>query len=49
VLKSVFDVHPDIDLVIQLQTFDQKITALEKEVASLPKQIAALEKLWRHF
>jgi predicted nucleic acid-binding Zn-ribbon protein len=36
--------HPDIDLVIQLQTFDQKITALEKEVASLPKQIAALEK-----
>lgn len=36
--------HPDIHLVIQLQTFDQKITALEKEVASLPKQIAALEK-----
>jgi predicted nucleic acid-binding Zn-ribbon protein len=36
--------HPDIDLVIQLQTFDQKITALEKEIASLPKQIAALEK-----
>jgi uncharacterized protein len=36
--------HPDIDLVIQLQTFDQKITALEKEIASLPKQLAALEK-----
>ncbi|HXP84525.1 MAG TPA: C4-type zinc ribbon domain-containing protein [Bryobacteraceae bacterium] len=36
--------HPDIDLVIQLQTLDQKITALEKEIASLPKQLAALEK-----
>jgi hypothetical protein len=36
--------HPDIGLVIQLQAFDQKITALEKEIASLPKQLAALEK-----
>jgi predicted nucleic acid-binding Zn-ribbon protein len=36
--------HPDIHLVIQLQTFDQKIAALEKEVALLPKQIAAIEK-----
>jgi uncharacterized protein len=44
VLKSRIDMHPDIDLVIQLQTFDQKITALEKEIASLPKQLAALEK-----
>ena len=36
--------HPDIHLVIQLQTFDQNIAALEKEVALLPKQIATLEK-----
>jgi predicted nucleic acid-binding Zn-ribbon protein len=36
--------HPDIHLVIQLQTLDQKIAALEKEIASLPRQIGALEK-----
>src|SRR5579871_1647016 len=44
VLESEIDMHPDIHLVIQLQTLDQKIAALEKEIASLPKQIAALEK-----
>ncbi len=36
--------HPDTHLVIQLQNFDQKITALEKEVAAFPKHIAAIEK-----
>jgi predicted nucleic acid-binding Zn-ribbon protein len=36
--------HPDIHLVIQLQTLDQNIAALEKEVAALPKHIAAIEK-----
>src|SRR5579872_5980865 len=36
--------HPDIHLVIQLQSLDQNIAALEKEVAALPKHIAALEK-----
>jgi uncharacterized protein len=44
VLKSKIDMHPDIHLVIQLQTLDQKITGLEKEIASLPKQLGALEK-----
>ena len=43
-LKSELSMHPDIGLVIRLQTLDQKIAELEKEVASLPKQIAALEK-----
>jgi predicted nucleic acid-binding Zn-ribbon protein len=36
--------HPDTHLVIQLQSFDQKIAALEKEIAALPKHIAAIEK-----
>src|SRR5215467_4047512 len=36
--------HPDIHLVIQLQSQDEKIAALEKEVALLPKQVAAIEK-----
>jgi|SRR5579883_60144 predicted nucleic acid-binding Zn-ribbon protein len=36
--------HPDIHLVIQLQSLDQKIATLEKEVAALPKHIAAIEK-----
>lgn len=36
--------HPDIHLVIQLQSLDQNIAALEKEVAALPKHIAAIEK-----
>jgi len=36
--------HPDTHLVIQLQSFDQKIAALEKEVAALPKHIATIEK-----
>src|SRR5579883_804169 len=36
--------HPDIHLVIQLQTLDQNIAALEKEVAALPKHIAVIEK-----
>jgi uncharacterized protein len=36
--------HPDVHLVIQLQTLDQKITALEAEVAQLPRHIAIIEK-----
>ena len=36
--------HPDTHLVIQLQSLDQRATALEKEVAALPKHIAAIEK-----
>jgi predicted nucleic acid-binding Zn-ribbon protein len=36
--------HPDVHLVIQLQSLDQKITALDKEVASLPKHVAIIEK-----
>jgi len=36
--------YPDVHLVIQLQTLDQKITVLEKEVAELPKHIATIEK-----
>ncbi|HEY2844341.1 MAG TPA: C4-type zinc ribbon domain-containing protein [Bryobacteraceae bacterium] len=36
--------HPDVHLVIQLQTLDQKITALDKEVAMLPKHVAIIEK-----
>jgi len=36
--------HPDVHLVIQLQSLDQKITNLEKEVAELPKHIAVIEK-----
>jgi uncharacterized protein len=36
--------HPDIHLVIELQSLDQRIAALEKEIAALPKHIAALEK-----
>src|SRR5579885_2882579 len=36
--------HPDIHLVIQVQTLDQNIAALEKEIAALPKHIAAIEK-----
>src|SRR5947209_4009447 len=36
--------HPDTDLVIQLQSLDQRIAALEKEVAALPKHIAVIEK-----
>ena len=36
--------HPDTNLVVQLQTIDQKITALEKEIAGLPKHIATIEK-----
>ena len=36
--------HPDVRLVIQLQTLDQKIAALEKEVAMLPRHIAVIEK-----
>lgn len=36
--------HPDTNLVIQIQSLDQKIAALEKEVAALPKHIAAIEK-----
>jgi predicted nucleic acid-binding Zn-ribbon protein len=36
--------HPDIHLVVQLQSLDQKIATLEKEVAALPKHIAVIEK-----
>jgi uncharacterized protein len=36
--------HPDVHLVIQLQSLDQKITTLEQEVAALPRHIAAIEK-----
>ena len=36
--------YPDVHLVIQLQSLDQKITKLEKEVAELPKHIAVIEK-----
>jgi predicted nucleic acid-binding Zn-ribbon protein len=36
--------HPDTHLVIQLQSLDQRATALEKEVAALPKHIAIIEK-----
>src|SRR5580704_1228239 len=36
--------HPDVHLVIQLQSLDQKISALEKEVAALPKHVAVIEK-----
>lgn len=36
--------HPDTQLVIQLQNLDQSIAALEKEIAALPKHIAAIEK-----
>src|SRR6202035_4370596 len=36
--------HPDVHLVIQLQSLDQKISTLEKEVAALPKHIAVIEK-----
>jgi predicted nucleic acid-binding Zn-ribbon protein len=36
--------HPDTDLVIHLQSLDQRIAALDKEVAALPKHIATIEK-----
>src|SRR5580698_7121303 len=36
--------HPDTNLVIQLQSLDQRAAALEKEVAALPKHIAVIEK-----
>ena len=36
--------HPDVHLVIQLQSLDQKIATLENEVAALPRHIAAIEK-----
>jgi len=36
--------HPDMDLVSQLQSLDQRIAALEKEIASLPKHIAIIER-----
>jgi hypothetical protein len=36
--------HPDVHLVIQLQSLDQKIGGLDKEVAALPKHIAVIEK-----
>lgn len=36
--------HPDVQLVNQIQTLDQRMAALEKEVAELPRYIAAIEK-----
>ena len=36
--------HPDIHLVIQLQSIDMKIAALEKDVAALPRHVAVIEK-----
>lgn len=36
--------HPDVHLVIQVQELDQKIAALEAEVAQLPRHIASIEK-----
>lgn len=36
--------HPDAQLVSQLQSLDQQIATLEKEVATLPKHVAAIEK-----
>jgi predicted nucleic acid-binding Zn-ribbon protein len=36
--------HPDTQLVIQIQGLDQRIAALEKEIAALPKHIATIEK-----
>ena len=36
--------HPDIRLVIELQSLDQRIAALDKEIAALPKHIASIEK-----
>ncbi|HEY7335570.1 MAG TPA: C4-type zinc ribbon domain-containing protein [Bryobacteraceae bacterium] len=36
--------HPDIHLVIELQSLDQRAVALGKEIAALPKHIAAIEK-----
>ena len=35
---------PDTQLVIQLQSLDQRAAALEKEVAALPKHIAEIER-----
>src|SRR5438477_12977010 len=36
--------HPDVHLVIHLQSLDEKIAGLDKEVASLPKHVAVIEK-----
>ena len=36
--------HPDAQLVSQLQSLDQQIATLEKEVATLPRHVAAIEK-----
>ena len=36
--------HPDIHLVIQLQSLDRRIAVLEKEVAAFPKHIAVIER-----
>ena len=36
--------HPDTQVVIQIQGLDLSIAGLEKEIAELPKHIAAIEK-----
>jgi predicted nucleic acid-binding Zn-ribbon protein len=43
-VKIKASMHPDTNLVIHLQSLDQRISALEKEVAALPKHVAVIEK-----
>src|SRR5579862_4225838 len=40
--------HPDTHLVLHLQSLDQRIAVLEKDIATLPKHIAAIEKTLDH-
>jgi predicted nucleic acid-binding Zn-ribbon protein len=35
---------PDLQAVLKLQTLDERIAALQKEIDSLPKQVAEIEK-----
>ncbi len=36
--------HPDVEIAIQLQGLDQRILALNKEIATLPRHVAEIEK-----
>lgn len=36
--------HPDVQLINQVQTLDQRIAALDKEINDLPRHIAVIEK-----